>query len=98
MCSSEQSYECAARCFAHGRLIRHNLGCREEGRHMPEESGASPAAELKEYSPNFACYDFCAVGSLRGSLTGHLIGRLSCGKKLSASHLAGPFLESLGRI
>ena len=98
MCSSEQSYECAARCLAHGRKIRHNLGCREEGRHMPEESGASPAAEPKEYSANFACYDFCAVSSLRGSLTGHLIGRLSCGKKLPASHLAGPFLESVGGI
>ena len=50
----------------------------------------------KEYSANFACYDFCAVSSLRGSLTGHLIGRLSCGKKLPASHLAGPFLGSVG--
>jgi hypothetical protein len=57
-----------------------------------------PRETVWQYSANFACYDFCAGSSLRGSLTGHLIGRLSCGKKRPASHLAGPFLESLGGI
>jgi Transposase IS116/IS110/IS902 family len=63
--------------------------------HMPRFMHRSA---WKGNSANFACYEFCAVSSLRGSPTGHLIGPLSCGKMLPASHLAGPSLESVGGL
>src|SRR5215203_1071760 len=87
-CSSDQS-------FGRWRIMMPNAVGRRD---LPRRRNSGSPNSQNPQNANFACYDFCAVSSLQGSPTGHLIGRLSCEKKLPASHLAGPFLESVGGL